>query len=217
ILRSLSPLVSRYILTNASLGNCVAIRQPMMMKVFSLLLAGVVSALAQPSLVEYVPPQSKVVFGINLRHIIDAAQLPDLETSSQMLSVQMLSQNGLAGLNPLKDVDSLMIASTGEGDNPPTVAIFWGRFGSLKMGDRKDPKGEVVRVSDSLLVAGDSVMVQEILKHRAGTSLVPPATAERIASLAGKYDVWGTGADPRGFSTAKGQGGGLEGVDRFEF
>ena len=188
------------------------------MKVFALLLAGAALAAAQPGLLEYVPPQSKVVIGLNLRHIIDAAQLPDLNSpGAQAMSMQMLLQNGMGGLNPLKDVDSLVIASTGEGENPPSVIILNGRFGSLKLGAKKDPKSEVVRVGDNLLVAGDPSMVQAVTRHRAGATGMAPDMAERVMALAAKYDVWGTGGDPKGFAAAKGQGSGLESLDRFEF
>jgi hypothetical protein len=189
------------------------------MRLFALLLFGAASSAAQPALTDFIPPQSKVVIGINVRHIIDSAQLPDLAAGSQTLSTLMLEQNGLSGLNPLKDVDSVLIASTGEGEQPPTVAILWGRFGNVQLVDKKNPRGIIRRIGDSMLAAGDPAIVNAIAAQRAGAMKITQALAGRIAMLADKYDVWGTGDNPKGFAAAKGQTGGLnaDAVDHFEF
>ncbi|MDR3699123.1 MAG: hypothetical protein P4L56_05775 [Candidatus Sulfopaludibacter sp.] len=189
------------------------------MRLFALFLFGSALTVAQPALTDFIPPQSKVVIGINVRHMIDSAQLPDLETGSQSLSMLMLAQNGLSGLNPLKDVDSVLIASTGEGEQPPTVAILWGRFSNVQLVDKKNPKGIVRRIGDSMLAAGDPGIVNAIAEQRPGAMKITQALAERIATLADKYDVWGTGDNPQGFAAAKGQTGGLnaDAVDHFEF
>jgi hypothetical protein len=189
------------------------------MRLFALLLLGAASTAAQPALTDFIPPESKVVIGINVRHLIDSAQLPDLATGSQTLSTLMLEQSGLSGLNPLKDVDSVLIASTGEGPQPPTVAILWGRFGKVQLADKKNPKGIVRRIGDSMLAAGDPGIVNAIAEQRPGAMKITQALAERIATLADKYDVWGTGDNPQGFSAAKGQTGGLnaDAVDHFQF
>lgn len=167
---------------------------------FSLLCAA--SAFAQPAAADFIPANSKVVLGINLRSLIDAAQLPDLKTDSHSLPAMMLAQNGLGALDPLKDVDSILIASTGEGDQPPAVAIIRGRFAGLNPTDTKDPKGIVVRVDDSTLLAGPPDMVHAAMDRR-GAAL-DPALAARVAALSAHNDFWGVG-------------GKLENVDRFEF
>jgi len=184
------------------------------MRFLVLCFIGAASAATQPALTDFIPPQSKVVIGINLRHIIDSAQFRDLQTDSQSLSTLMLAQSGLSGMNPLKDVDSIVIASTGDGEAPPTVAIIRGRFAALKLGPQKNPKGIVVRIDDSTLVAGDADIVKTVTQHH--TSPLSPVLAERISSLADQYDVWGTGESAKGFTTAKDQKG-FDAVDRFEF
>jgi len=205
-------------LTKASLGILFAMGQPVGMRLFALLLA-VAPVAAQPALTDLIPAQSKVVFGINLRHLIDSAQLPDLATGTQSVSLLMLAQNGISGLNPLKDVDSILIASTGEGEQPPTVALMQGRFGNLRLSDKKNPKGAIARIGDTILVAGDSAIVEAMARHRPDGPKIAAPLAARIAALAGKYDVWGTGENPQGFAAAKGQAGGLnaEAVDQFQF
>lgn len=189
------------------------------MRLFAFLLLGAASAAAQPALTDFVPPESKVVIGINVRHIIDSAQLPDLATGSQTLSTLMLEQNGLSGLNPLKDVDSVLIASTGEGQQPPTVAILWGRFSNVKLVEKKNPNGIVKRIGDSMLAAGDPAIVNAIAAQRPGAMKITRELAARIAELSDKYDVWGTGDNPKGFAAAKGQAGGLnaDAMDHFQF
>jgi hypothetical protein len=188
------------------------------MRLFALFLIGSVSSVAQPALTDFIPPQSKVIIGINVRHMIDAAQLPDLETGTQAISTMMLTQSGLSGMNPLKDVDAVLIASTGEGDNPPSVAILSGRFAQVQLTDKKDVKGAVRRISDTLIVAGDPGLVNLMVEH--SDALKPsPQLVERMVALSGKFDIWGTGDNPKGFSVAKDQTGGLNGdaIDHFEF
>lgn len=175
------------------------------------------AALAQPAPTDFIPPHSKVVFGINLRRIIDSQELRDLTTDSQSLAPLMLAQSGLLGLDPLKDVDSIVIASTGEGDTPPTLAIFRGRFGKLKLVDMKNPKSIVVLVDESTLLAGDASEVHAVIDRRDGAPGLDPALLARVASLAARFDVWGMGDKPGGFAAAKGQAGGLDAVDHFEF
>jgi hypothetical protein len=200
------------------------------MRLFALSLLYAASACAQPALTDFIPPRSKVVMGVNLRTIIDSAILPDLSKDTTALAsvASMLSQTPFAHLDPLKDVDSLLIASTGEGETPPSLAIIRGRFGALKLPtagqyhgvpliDSKTPKSAMALLDDFTLIAGDEAEVQAAIDRRGSPARLNPVLAARVANLLSKFDVWGTGDNPKGFQAAKGQSGGLDAVDHFEF
>jgi hypothetical protein len=129
----------------------------------------------------------------------------------------MLAQNGLSHLDPLKDVDSIVIASTGEGEAPPAVTILRGRFSGLKLVDVKNPMGTVVLFDESTMIAGDAAEVHAAMLRRGTAPGLNPALAARITALAARFDFWGTGDNPKGFAAAKGQAGGFDAVDHFEF
>ncbi len=189
------------------------------MRLFALLLIGALSSVAQPALTDFIPPQSKVIIGFNLRHMIEGAHLPDLDLGTQSVSSTLLNQNGLSGMNPLKDVDSILIASTGEGQNPPSIAILRGRFGHVQLAVKKDMKSAFKRIGDDIIITGDPAIVNSITGETPADWKLNGAMLERITALSGKFDIWGTGDNPKGFTAAKNQAGGLnaDAVDHFEF
>lgn len=187
------------------------------MRLISLLFCAA-AAFAQTYPVEFIPPHSKVVIGIDLRRIKEAVQLPaNLPPETQGLASLMLAQNGLSHLNPLTDVDSILIATSGEGENPPALAVIRGRFASLKLTEQKNAKGVLMLADDSTLLAGDAAEVRAALDRKQHPAAADSAFLARINSLAARFDAWGLGEQSGGFAAAKGQAGGLDGVDRFQF
>jgi hypothetical protein len=172
------------------------------MKLAACNLLWVACACAQPAPTDYMPPSTKMAIGINVRRLIDAAQLPDLNWDPHSLTATMLAQAGLSGLNPLKDIDSIVIASSGEGEKPPAVAILRGRFAGLKPVASKDPNSALILVDESTMLVGTKAEVEAAMQHRSGA--LAPALAARVTAMASRYDCWGAG-------------GRVDNVDRFEF
>src|SRR5437764_4664945 len=89
--------------------------------------AGAASA-ADTALPDCVPRDTKVVLGIRMRNIVELLQAQNFAAEWRSTSAALLAQTPLAGFDPLKDIDEVIIASTGVGDNPEVLVVLRGRF-----------------------------------------------------------------------------------------
>jgi hypothetical protein len=191
------------------------------MKTAALLLLWTAPAWTQAWLTDLLPPEHRVVIGINARAIIDSAVLPNLNADPKLASSLLLVQKQLHGLDPLKDVDSVLVVITGDGQTPPGLAIVRGHFDAEKLGpaiaENKDPKNVAVLLDSSTLIAGDEPTVRAVMESRGKPHKTDAALVAKIDSMSSRFDVWGLGDVPKGFAAANGASGGLEAVDHFEF
>ncbi len=194
-----------------------------------LVLLAVRSGAAADDLSSHLPPETKVVIGVQVRTIADALSQTagaDLRGKTSTL----LAQTPLAGFDPLKDLDQVLIASTGTGDNPPTLAILRGRFDVARLGAKAKPyhgvpvldggqstKGLIAFLDEATALAGDPALVRAGIDRRAAGAPSGSEWAGRIESLSRQYAVWGTGeVVPQPRSTA-GQSTPFDAIDRFQF
>jgi hypothetical protein len=185
--------------------------------------------LAVAALPDYLPPDTKVVIGFSLRGIIDSpliASLGDPKTTTS----SFLAGSPLAALDPLKDIDDLIVATTGEGDKAPSLLVLRGRFGpqllpagaSVYHGvpileDTKTPNGTVALLDAGTLLAGDLKLVHAAIDRRGTASGISAALMERVGVLEGRFDLWGVGEVPKGVAPPAGTPTELQSIDRFEF
>jgi len=191
------------------------------MKTAALLLLWTATAWTQSWPTDLLPPEHRVVIGINVRAIIDSTVLPNLDSDPKSVSALLLAQKGLSGLNPLKDVDSILVVITGDGPTPPGLAIVRGHFDAEKLGPalvaNNDPKNMTVVLDPTTLLAGDVATVRAAIDGRGKPHKTDAALVAKIDSMSSRFDVWGLGDVPKGFAAANGASGGLEAVDHFEF
>jgi hypothetical protein len=191
------------------------------MKIAALLLLWTGTAWTQSWLTDLLPAEHRVVIGINVRAIIDSAVLPNFGSDPKTVSALLLAQKELNGLDPLKDVDSVLVVITGDGPTPPGLAIVRGHFDAEKLGpalaNNKDPKNMAVVLDPTTLLAGDVPTVRAAMDGRGKPHKTDAALVAKIDSLSARFDVWGLGDVPKGFAAANGASGGLEAVDHFEF
>ena len=95
---------------------------------FVLLAALRFAAAADSSLAAYFPSNTKAVVGVNVRGLIDNPMFGDAVAEIRAKSAGLLAQTPLAGFDPLKDLDEILFATSGQGDNPPAIAVLRGRF-----------------------------------------------------------------------------------------
>ncbi|HWC95192.1 MAG TPA: hypothetical protein VG456_00545 [Candidatus Sulfopaludibacter sp.] len=199
------------------------------MKCIAICLLWASSATAQSALTDFIPPQTKVVIGFNLRNVIDAMFLPALKSDPNSMAAMLLAQNSFKGMDPLKDIDSVLIVATGQEQTPTGLAILRGRFdaksipgnaqyhGIPVMTAEKDPKSLTALLDGFTAIAGDIDQVHAAIDRMGKPHVLDPALAARITALSAKFDVWGMGDSAKGFPAAKGQPGGLDALDHFEF
>jgi len=125
----------------------------------------------------------------------------------------------LAGIDPMRDLDTVVLAATGATNDARAVAILRGRFpfgktqgGHLYHGvpvfyDPKNSSGALAVLDAETAVVGPEAEVRRAI-DRHGSGSKPPEVAGRFTALAQGSAFWGAGITPAGD---------LESIDRFEF
>src|ERR1035441_3072399 len=79
---------------------------------------------ADAALTDLFPAGTKVVLGINLRSVVESplgqavAAQTQKQVQSQAAAADWLKLASLAGFDPLRDIDEVLVATNGEGQNP---------------------------------------------------------------------------------------------------
>jgi hypothetical protein len=182
--------------------------------------AGAIRA-ADPETANLMPRNTTMVFGVRVRPLVDTLEAQGVLKDLREQSGAFLPQAVLAGFDPFTDVDELLIASTGAGQDAPALAIVTGRFHVAKPGVIEAQKGSkqvMAFLNESTFVAGDLALVKAALANTASASGVPAALAQRVKEMRERYTVWGFAdkldAMPRQAGPAPKE---LESIDGFSF
>ena len=174
---------------------------------------------------ELFPPDTRIVIGINLRSLMESPLLRDL--GSQAAS-QFNAGALFAHLQFLRDVDTIVLASTGQGDNAPGVAILHGRFDAARLPnahlydgvpileDVNQQKSALAILDSATAIGGTLADVRAAIHRRGGAPAFSADLAARVEAHAG-HDFWGVGDIPEGLRSTAASGQNLTSVDRFDF
>jgi hypothetical protein len=188
---------------------------------FLLLAALAAGHLFHAALPEFLLPDTKVVIRISVRGLMDSPILKDVG-EPRGISARYLTGTPLAGIDPGKDIDDLIIASTGEGEKAPALMVLRGRFpagmipGGITQKDPKTPNSSYALLDPDTLIGGDVAVVRAVMDGRRKSSALAPVLAERIAALDGRYDLWAVGEVPKGIHSTAASSPEIEAIDRFE-
>jgi hypothetical protein len=193
----------------------------------ALLIAIVPALAADPDLSAFLPANPAMVMGGRLRALFDSDLFKGGAAQSLSLDPQWKQMAASLGFDPLRDLDEIMIATSGTGQNPPTLLAARGRFNGTRS-SRTEPyhgiplldagSGSVIAVLDeATALLGDAAEVRAAIDRRETGTTLDGESLKRIAALRTRYDIWGYGGKPADFVPAGTVAGGLEGVDRFEF
>jgi hypothetical protein len=190
------------------------------------LLLGMRSLAAADELPAYLPPDTGMLVGIQVHSLVDAfAQAAGPELKGKLSAV--LAKTPLAGFDPLKDLDEVLITSTGGGDNPATLAVLRGRFGAVQVGEKAaryrevpmiaagtDGKSVFALLDETTALAGDLALVRAAIdRHANGEETRLPFVA-KLEPMRQRYAIWGSGTVPKsGAANADAMGS----IERFEF
>jgi len=169
-----------------------------------------------------------VAFGINVRNLVDSPLAQGL-SEADGLRPEWLKLTSHAGFDPLRDIDELLLASSGEGQNAPAIVVLRGRFNVARLGAgakayhgvpvleaSKGAKGSVAFLAESTAILGDLDELHAAIDRRGRPSRIDPTFSAKVADLRARYDIWGFGTRPDGLIPATAQPSGFESVDRFE-
>jgi len=181
-------------------------------------------------LTDLFPADTNVVFGVRAHNLVLSPLSRALAAQTQTAGANWLKLISINGFDPMRDIDEVMVASVAEGPAPSALIVAGGRFDRLRsaegvhqyhgvpvLGGEKDGDSIVAFPDRSTALAGDPGMVRAAIDCRNGGARIAAAFNDRITSLRQRYDVWGMGERPEGFSAPIAEAKALESVDRFQF
>ena len=166
---------------------------------------------ADPSLLELVMPDARVMIGVNVEKILASPFGQQISSQLQTGSPELRQLVEQTGFNPSRDLKELLVATSGEGQKPPALFLVRGSFdaeklGSLLAGPRgsrenfegveivtnPSQKGSSVALPDNtLLIGGDLAEVRAAIHRRTHHTVLGAHMAAQVATLSARYDMWG--------------------------
>jgi len=197
---------------------------------FVCLAAARAAVAADSALPDFLPAETKALIGIQVRSIASSPLAQGVTPDLKAAGSDWLKLVSLAGFDPLHDIEEVLIASTGDGQNAPMLAVARGSFDLARFSANATPyhgvpvslsgkgsAGVMAMLDASTVILGDLPLVRAAIDRRGAGARLDPALAAAAASLRGRYDLWGTGGRAAGFVPAPAQPDGLDSVDRFQF
>jgi hypothetical protein len=170
-----------------------------------------IACAADPTLLNLVMPDARMLFGVNVENILSSPI--GKQISSQIRAsapeVQLILQS--TGFDPTRDLKEILIASTGQGQDAPTVILVRGSFDVSKFSSFSGQAGQspmnyegvpilthparktsaVAFLDNTTAIAGDLDQVRAAIRRRSRVASLSPALAAKVAALSQRYDVWG--------------------------
>ena len=185
---------------------------------------------ADPSLTEYVPPDTRILMGVQVRAIVDSDWGKMFIEQVNASGGAWMKEMPFTGFDPLKDLDEVWVASTSMDSKSSSLAILRGRFDTSRLPAAigryhqvplipLDAKRQqlLAIVDPTTVLAGDRNSV-ELAIDRHGSKMAPDASLVAAATeLRARYWIWAKADRLAGLSAPKGAPQGIEAVDGFEF
>ena len=187
---------------------------------------------AGDSALNFLPADTKVVIGIRVSAIRESALFKDAGTEAQKMGEDWMKLVAITGFDPLHDIDEVLIFSPADNEKASALIAVRGRFNLERMGaGAKRYHGvailgegagtggtSVLALLDATTaIAGEAPAVRAAIDRRGHGAPLDAKLAERVQSLAERFDIWGTGERPEGFVAPTGKREDLDSIDRFEF
>ena len=166
-------------------------------------------------LLEMLPPNAKIVFGVHVRDALNSTLAHGITAQFQgqqahVSSPDLLKLVPVTGFDPLTDLDEVLFASTGEGENPPVLIVARGKFdltritskGKLYHGVRmivtesESEDSGFAFVDASTVMLGDLGEVKAAIDRRFSSRLYDATRWGQLAEYRDKYAVWGVAERP---------------------
>ena len=201
---------------------------------------------AESGLPDFLPPATKVMFGVQVRRILNSSLTQGVTPGAAAGALAGAGQMGadwrkivsLAGFDPFKDIDEVLIASAAEGpnqgrnqgQNPPMLLIARGHFNVERFSANASPyhgvpvlstepssSGTIALLDASTAILGEIAEVHAAIDRRGSGASIDRTLASTIASLRARYDIWGLGDRPASLVPQSLHPDGLDTIDRFQF
>ena len=186
-----------------------------------LALAPLVSA-ADSALLDLIMPDAKIVFGANVSRIV-ASPLGKSFTAGKEAQVgaALAGFTAATGFNPARDLEEILVASTGGPKDAPTLVLLRGIFdkdrvrafaksnganvssydgmemftGMRSMGAGK-VAGAFAVLDQTIAVGGPMDQVRAAIRSRSRGAKISADLSRKIAALSENYDIWAVSLAP---------------------
>ncbi len=186
---------------------------------------------ADPSLPQYVPPNTRILIGVQFRAILDSdwgkAVLEQVKSASGDVWTKGLP---VIGFDPLKDLDEVWIMGTSMDNKAPMLAVLRGRFDASRLPAAIGRYHEVPLVpmdakrqqllaflNPSTLLAGDRFTVERAIDRHASATAPNAHLLAAAVALRARYWIWAVADGLDGVPASKTAPKGIEAVEGFEF
>jgi hypothetical protein len=185
---------------------------------------------AADALTDLLPPDTQVVFGIRVHNLAISSVAQTFAAQAHAAAAGWLKAVPLNGIDFLRDIDEVLIASSGKGQTPPALIVVTGRFDTAQLvsgathyyhdvplltGDTDNACVGLLDRATALL--GDANLVRAAIDQRGSKNRIDSALNDRITSLRQRYDIWGLGERPEGFGAPAPGAKIVQSIDRFQF
>ncbi len=176
------------------------------------------------------PANTKVVFGIRVPAIVDSGLFKDMGSDARKLAENWSKLVAIAGFDPLHDIDEILLAASADKENNSSLLVLRGRFdlarlgsgaplyhGIAMVGGGKTGAGALALLDAATILTGDTAAVHAAIDRRGQGAVFDGVLQSRVQSLRERFDIWGTGERPEGFTPLTGKNEQLDSLDRFQF
>lgn len=163
-------------------------------------------------LLELVPPDAQIVFGAHVRDILNSTLARGITAQMHLTSAELPKLVPVQNFDPLTDLDEVLFASTGEGENPAVLIVAHGKFdlshitskGKLYHGVRlivtesKTEDSGFAFLDASTVMMGDLAEVKATIDRRVSSRRYDSVRYAQLAEYRDKFAFWGVADRPSG-------------------
>lgn len=192
----------------------------------ALLVAASLGFAADRALLDLVMPEAKVVFGANIGTIAASPLGQAIAGAIQTGSPEAKKFLAEIQFNPLRDLREIVVASTGQGKDAPTLFLASGSFDAARLSAYAKgqggpepmkyqgvpilaaPKGADLKakagkdeavlafLSDSVLAGGSLEQVKQAIDRRGQATRLNPQLSAQVDQWSASYDLWVVSTTP---------------------
>jgi hypothetical protein len=141
---------------------------------------------------DFLPADTKLVIGIQLRHIIDSPLGKELAAHVVTMPQSQVPALQVGGIDFMRDVDDVLVAANGA-QKATGLLVLKGRFSGPPTFEDPQHPGMLLAILDpNTAIAGETGVVRAAIAQR-GHGAPLPALEARAEALAAQYDIWGAG------------------------
>lgn len=172
---------------------------------------GAIAGAADPTLLNLAMPDAKVAFGVNVEKIVASPIGQQLRAQIRQAPPELQQIFQGTGFDPTRDLKEILIASTGQGQNAPTLIMARGTFDIDKLSafaassgrpavlyegvpvltHPSKSSGAMALLDSTTVIGGDLDQVQAAIRRRAHGASLDTEFAAKAAKLSEQYDMWG--------------------------